>query len=137
MTSYIDYNYYHNTFGGTLVPQDEFNKYSTLASNEVRTRIFNRDITDYEDLVKTTTCLVVELIYNQEQLKNKSIEVLLGNEAIITSEKVGDYSRNISNLSVKELKEITSNKEIEQEITDLIYKYLLITGLCYTGCNVY
>lgn len=133
MNSYIDYTYYTETFGGTLVPQNDFDKLSKQASQEVKIRILGRDITDYETEVKDCTCYVLELIYNQEQLKNKYNDVLLGADKIITSEKVGDYSRNIANLNVNEFKEIVSNTNQEEEITNLIETHLLFTGLTYRG----
>ena len=36
MTNYIDYEYYSNTFGGSLIPEEEFEKMATKASNAVR-----------------------------------------------------------------------------------------------------
>ena len=60
MNSYIDYTYYTETFGGTLVPQNDFDKLSKLASQEVKIRILGRDITDYETEVKDCTCYVLD-----------------------------------------------------------------------------
>lgn len=133
MSSYIDYNYYSNNFGGTLIPEEEFDKYSNNASQEIRIRILNRDISGFEEIVKTCACKVAETLYNQQLLKNKYQNIIKGTDKIITSEKVGDWSRNISNISVSDLKTMVSNNTLETEITELIDKELLFTNLVYRG----
>ena len=133
MSSYIDYNYYSNNFGGTLIPEEEFDKYSNNASQEIRIRILNRDISGFEEIVKTCACKVAETLYNQQLLKNKYQNIIKGTDKIITSEKVGDWSRNISNISVSDLKTMVSKNTLETEITELIDKELLFTNLVYRG----
>ena len=63
--SYIDYDYYTNTFGGNLFPQENFNKFANGASYEIRLRIQNRDISNFESEVKNATCPVADILYNQ------------------------------------------------------------------------
>ena len=109
MNSYIDYDYYVFTFEGTLIPEEEFEKFSTMASNKVRTRIFDRDISLFENDVQFTTCLVVDILYNQKLNQDKIKNIINGSERLITSEKVGDYSRNISTVSATDLQKISSN----------------------------
>ena len=129
--SYIDYTYYSQTFGGTLIPQTNFNKIATEASNKVRNAIMNKDITGFETQVKTATCLVAECVYNQTLNKNKINNVISGTDTIITSEKVGDYSRTLSNVSTSDLE--TLIKGTSKEIDDILNDYLLMTGLLYNG----
>ena len=129
--NYIDYQYYSVTFGGTLIPQTNFNKIATEASNIVRNSIMNRDITGYETQVKTATCLVAECVYNQTLKKNKINNVISGTDSIITSEKVGDYSRTLSNVSASELKTLIA--DTSKEIDGILQDYLLMTGLLYNG----
>lgn len=129
--SYIDYTYYSQTFGGTLIPQTNFNKYATEASNKVRNAIMNRDITGYETQVKTATCLVAECVYNQTLNKNKINNVISGTDSIITSEKVGDYSRTLANVSASELESLIEKSS--KEIDGILKDYLLTTGLLYNG----
>ena len=131
MGNYIDYDYYSNTFKGTLIPQKEFEMYATKASNEVRLRIMNRDISKYETEVKKATCSVADILYNQYLIKQKIQDILLGTEKVISSEKVGDYSRNFSNVSVSELQKQCDNTT--NKINEELDKSLLFTGLLYTG----
>lgn len=133
MNNYIDYDYYTDTFNGHLIPKDEFDKYATKASNKVRNRIFNRDISLFKFEIKNATCSVAEILYNQylnqERLKN----IANGTEKVISSEKIGDYSRNISNVSIDDLKQLSSNEYIDNLIEKELEDYLLMTGLLYAG----
>ena len=140
MTNYINYEYYSNTFGGSLIPEEEFEKWATKASNAVRLRIFNRDITGNESAVKNCTCEVAEIIYKNNQLKSNYQEMIenisSGNSAgIVTSEKVGDYSVSKASLSMSELKELCSDSELQAQINDEISSSLLFTGLLYQGID--
>jgi len=131
MSNYIDYDYYSNTFKGTLIPQEEFEQYATKASNEVRIRIFNKPITEFKNQVQNATCLVADIIYNQN-LKKQRIDLLLnGAEKVVTSEKVGDYSRNISNVSLSDLQ--ADYDSTDKRINEEMQKTLLFTGLLYSG----
>ena len=140
MANYIDYEYYSNEFGGDLIPEEEFEKKAIKASNEVRIRILNRDITGFETEVKNATCEVAEIIYNQDQLKENYQEMLNavasgGSSGVITNEKVGDYSVTRSSLSMKELYSLCSKEELDSQIDDLINTALLFTGLLYRGIS--
>lgn len=131
MSNYIDENYYYNTYKGKQISQDKFKEFATKASNEVRIRIFNKPITGYENEVQTATCLVAEILYNQSLKKEKIESILFGTEKIVTSEKVGDYSRNISTVSVTDLRRDydSTSEQIDKELE----KALLFTGLLYSG----
>lgn len=136
MSNYIDYDYYINTFVGELIPDDKFEKYATLASNKVRNRILNKDITGFEIEIRNATCSVAEILYNQFLNKEKLNDILSGKEKIVTSEKVGDYSRNISNVSIEDLRKLISTENVDNEIENTIQDYLLLTGLLYSGIGV-
>ena len=131
MSNYIDENYYYNTYKGKQISQDKFKEFATKASNEVRIRIFNKPITGYENEVQIATCLVAEILYNQSLKKEKIESILFGTEKIVTSEKVGDYSRNISTVSVTDLQRDydSTDEQIDKELE----KALLFTGLLYSG----
>ena len=133
MDNYIDYDYYKNTFKGDLIPQDKFDIYAIKASGKVRTRIMNRDITQFKILVQNATCIVAEIIYNQNLNKEKLQNIINGTDKLVTSEKVGDYSRNISNLSIEELQNISSNEFVDNLINQELESQLLFTGLLYCG----
>lgn len=131
----VDYEYYTNTFKGGLVPQDKFDKLSQIAESEVMTSILGRDFTNFEKQVKTAICEIIEVFYNQELIKEKYMGTITGNEKIITSEKIGDYSRNYSSNSSKDLQEllVKSEQEATIEIGNILRKNLLLTGLLYCG----
>lgn len=119
-----------------MIPQETFEKYAKGASYEVRLRIHNKDISDYEDVVKECTCSVAEILYNQYLKKEKINNIIDGSENIVTSEKVGDYSRTISSVTLGELVTLSSEDEVSKEIDDVVIKQLLFTNLLYGGINV-
>ena len=136
MNNYIDYNYYANTFKGTLIPQEKFDVNAMKASSKIRNRIMNKDISSYETEVKNAACLVAEIIYNQELNKIHLNNIINGTENIITSEKVGDYSRTMSGVSITELEKLSSNEYTNKLIDQEIEETLFLTGLLYSGVEV-
>lgn len=136
MNNYIDYNYYANTFKGTLIPQEKFDVNAMKASSKIRNRIMNKDISSYETEVKNAACLVAEIIYNQELNKIHLNNVINGTENIITSEKVGDYSRTMSGVSITELEKLSSNEYTNKLIDQEIEETLFLTGLLYSGVEI-
>lgn len=136
MNNYIDYDYYTKTYGGDLIPQEKFDKFAKGASYEVKLRIQNKDIFNFETEVKDATCSVADIIYNQYLNKEKIKNIINGSEKIITSEKVGDYSRNIQNVSSSELIAFASEESIQKEINQEIEKKLFFTGLLYGGAGI-
>ncbi len=133
MNNYIDYDYYSNTFHGNVIPQEKFENFAIRASGRVRNRIFNRDISLFEKDVKNATCSVAEILYNQSLNKEKIVNITNGTVKVITSEKVGDYSRNISNPNISDLLQITSEEYINNLIEKEFENYLFYTGLLYSG----
>ena len=131
MSNYIDFDYYYLTFEGNKIPRNVFNEYATKASNEIRIRIMNKPIVGLESQVQKVTCLVAELLYDQSQKKERIDSIIFGTNQIITSEKVGDYSRNLSSVSLNDLK--NDYDSISKKINDEIEKSLLFTGLLYSG----
>lgn len=67
MLKYIDENYYLNNFNSNF-PKD-FNRLNIEASSYIKNRTSNRvDINNIPEEVKYTTCLLINLIDNQEKL---------------------------------------------------------------------
>ena len=131
----VDYEYYTNTFKGDLVPQDKFDKLSQISESEVMASILGKDYTGFETNVKNAICEIIEVFYNQELIKEKYMGTITGSESVITSEKVGDYSRNFGNASSKDLQDILKKEEQEAntKIGDILRRNLLLTGLLYCG----
>lgn len=96
-------------------------------------RIQNRDISNFESEVKNATCSVADILYNQFTKKEKIKNIVSGAEKVITSEKVGDYSRNINAITLNDLLSLSSDEEIAKEINKIAEQYLLFTGLLYRG----
>lgn len=133
MNNYIDEYYYYDTFYGEIIPQEKFELYAMKASNKVRNKIFNRDINGYESEVKNATCLIAEILYNQSLQKEYINNLALGIDKQVTSEKVGDYSRNISNLSISDLENLSSDENVDKRINEELENCLYFTGLLYAG----
>ena len=136
MKSYIDEDYYYDVYEGDLIPQEKIEKFAKGASYEVKMRIHNKDISNFETEIRDVTCSIAEILYNQYLNKEKLKKIINGSEKIITSEKVGDYSRNIQNISSSELINLASDETIQKEINKEIEKQLLFTGLLYGGVNI-
>lgn len=126
MNSYCDSEYYLETYGGTIVPQDKLDTWLLLASNKIRMSILNRDITGFEELVKKCTCNIADTLYSQDTKRKETIS-----SGSITSESVGDYSRTFGNTTTSELKDSNNSA-----ILDVLELYLGCTGLLYRGLNV-
>ena len=133
MTSYIDYDFYVNKYMGDM-PEEDFEKLALRASAEVRTNIFNRDITDYKDEVQMVTCSVADILLKIEQLEARKDKLVSSNavDKVISSESVGDLSRTFANTSnLTDLGTEISNQK--NKIVEEIRLYLLHTGLLYRG----
>ena len=133
MNSYIDYNYYSETFKGEAIPKEKFDNFAIKASSKVRNRIFNRDISQFESEVKNATCSIAEILFNQFQNKERLKNLLNGTDKQISSEKVGDYSRNITNISLNDLEKFSSDEYVDNQIKEELETNLFYTGLLYTG----
>lgn len=131
--NYVDFDYYVRSFKGSIIPRQEFEKFAIKASNKVRNRILNKDISLFETEIKNVTCSIVDILYNQYLNKKRLNDILSGSEVIISSEKVGDYSRNISNVSITDLEKICSDEYINEQVETELEDYLLSTGLLYCG----
>lgn len=137
MEPYVNYTYYEEKHHGEI-PKDDFDRLAIRASNEVRKSILNRDITGYENEVQSATCSVADILYKIEQLENHKLKLTSNSskDKIITSEKVGDLSRNYAKITnVKELEEEISNQK--RKIQEEIENYLLFTGLLDRRCLLY
>lgn len=126
MISYCDSDYYLETYGGTIVPQDKLETWLLLASNKIRASILNRDITGFEELVKKCTCNIADLLYSQGTRRQETIT-----SGAIVSESVGDWSRTFGNVSSTETRNSNNGA-----ILDVLELYLGCTGLLYRGLSV-
>lgn len=129
----IDYTYYQS-HGGNKIPQNEFNKYSTMASSIITSYIMNRDYTGYETVVKNTACLVVDLVYDKETLKTYERSSVVGSTSAVSSEKVGEYSINYQTYNTGDVSNILAS--YDKEISNTILDGLAWTGLISSAIGV-
>lgn len=127
----VDYSYYTDTYlGNKISNKDDFNRVEIKASSQILKLIMNRDYSnwngkDYTEQVKMATCSIIDILYDLEETENAMKKKQSGKT--ISSEKVGDYSRNFENASYKELQEQSSN--IDSKIEKEASNFLWYTGL--------
>ena len=122
MERLVNSQFYSLDYNGNIIPDEELDKWLSMASNRVRMSILNRSIEGFEDEVSNCTCQIADILYNQFQ---KNQELIKGN---ITSESVGDYSRSFSTTSSDELM-----KTCNSQILNALELWLGPTGLLYRG----
>lgn len=116
MNNFIDYDYYKNNYGGTLVSSTNFTRLSLQASYFINKITFGRaeKSENYLEEIKLATCSVLEEMYKIEN-----------DGGVKVAETVGKHSVTFSNSS----RDVTEEK--------IYYKaaitYLSNTGLLYRG----
>lgn len=76
MSSYVDSNYYHDTYKGTAIPNDELEKRLEEASSHIDSLTFNRivgrgfdNLTKFQqDIVQKVVCKLADFEYENEDL---------------------------------------------------------------------
>ena len=116
MTSFVDYDYYKNTYGGTLVPSSNFTRLSLQASYKVNNYTQGRaeKFEKPTEEIKLATCAVIDKMYEIEQAGG-----------VVVSETTGKHSKTYSTAS----KDISEDKLYYQTALT----YLANTGLLYRG----
>lgn len=118
MTNYVDYAYYSDTYKGAVIDAASFDLYARKATQEIKKYTLNRVQKDsIPDEVKMCCCELVKLLYKSDQEDAKGI----------ASEKVGEYSVTYTSPEARE-------KQLAASTTNIIYKWLAMTGLLYRGC---
>lgn len=117
--TYIDYDYYSNTYGGRTVSEDEFKMYEIKSRAQVDRYTFNRvknaveNVPDFSvpEEIKNAQCAVMDYI--------KKVDAEGG--AVVVSETVSKHS-------------ITySKKSFEDEVKGIIKDFLHGTSWTYLG----
>lgn len=117
MTSFVDYNYYKETYGGTSVPFTSFNYLSLRASYFINniTQGRAKNNTTYIEEIKLATCSVIDKMHKVE-----------ADGGIKVSETVGKHS-------------VTYATPLDTEENKSYYKaaviFLADTGLLYRGVD--
>lgn len=131
---FAEYSDYKSEYEGIIIPKESFNSFAMKASSKVNYFTFNRiDIENIEDdiLVKVifATCEVAELLYEQNQLRQK----LYDDKSTIASETVGPRSVTYVNKSNLQSQRILNDEELDNTSYNICLKYLSRTGLMYRG----
>lgn len=131
---FAEYSDYKSEYEGIIIPKESFNSFAMKASSKVNYFTFNRiDIENIEDdiLVKVifATCEIAELLYEQNQLRQK----LYDDKSTIASETVGPRSVTYVNKSNLQSQRILNDEELDNESYNICLKYLSRTGLMYRG----
>ena len=122
MTLYVDKKYYLNTFKGSLLSDDEIDKYLELAQEKIDSITFNRivkigfdNLTNFQkEKISKAICYQAEYIYSNGYNNENNRDV--------SSYSVLDISVNIDNSN--------SNKTIAQKknMSEMAYDYVHKTG---------
>lgn len=119
MEIYADFNFYQETFKGTLIEdENSFNRMAIEASFFINEQTLGRiDIPGEE--VKLATCAIAEVTHK---------EYIQNSEDQIASETVGPHS-------VSYVKSTKTAEEYDKEKLRLLRMYLVNTGLLYRGLS--
>jgi len=119
---YTTYQFYENTYKGTNLDMEAFEKLVLRASYELNAiclgKINSQTLSMYSEPIQMATCSLIEQIYNDEQSKIDGKE--------IASESVESWHRTYVNSS-------NSNNSTQSKYADGVYQYLITTGLLYRG----
>lgn len=121
MVRYVDYVYYHENFGGTVIKEDDFFRISRDASAFIReiTHGLVNEETESEE-VKDATCAVCEVLWNEEKCGGREIK---------SAETDGESVSYVTEGKDGQLRE----KLLWQKQYYAARKYLIHTGLLYLG----
>lgn len=122
---YADYGYYVSEFGGSIVPESDWQARATKASRYIDQITLMRaaEMPDH-DGVKLATCAVAEIQYKYAQQDKRTVS-----SAGVSSESVGNHS--VSYTAVTEETLAVKNAEMQQAAS----LYLFPTGLLYKGVS--
>lgn len=129
MLELVDFDYYNQIHKESGIPSDSFKKYSIQASSRVNKYTFNKiNNENIDDNIRNATCEIIDLLFNQDQLKSKQED-----DKLKVSETVGPHSVTYVNNSNSREKRILNSQELEKECYKICYTYLVSTGLMYRG----
>lgn len=137
---YLDYDYYANVYGGDLVDKQSFPRYELKARMilegfvlKPKSQIEALLESEHADRIKLTLCELIDNSKEEEKLMKVAEEGQLAQFAGISSETTKDHTVRLDTKTnaFDRVKAYIQNKDIE-----VMYKYLLPTGLLYRGMKV-
>ena len=126
---YADYTYYQESFYGNAIAEADWPKYATKASDFIDYLTWkkaqnNAELTE----VKKCCCALAER-YKAIEALQIAASAKVTEDGIISSETVGSHSRSFRN-GAEGAQAIV---EYEKELSSIVRRYLLPTGLLYRG----
>lgn len=116
---YADYDFYLNTYFGNAIPEEDFPRLSTRASDYIRSMTHGlSDTVDGSDLeaVKKASCAVADALLDEEIMTASAFS----GEQTMSSETVGGWSRSYVSSSFS----AASAEYIEKRKLDALTLYL-------------
>lgn len=116
---YADYDFYLNTYFGNAIPEDDFPRLSTRASDYIRSA--TRGLSDTVDgwqmeAVRKASCAIADVLLDEEIMTAGAFS----GEQTVSSETVGAWSRSYGSFSIS-----TASAEYnEKRKTDALTLYL-------------
>lgn len=133
---YVDFDYYENTYGGSLVTSSDFTKYELKARIVMNNYTLKEKLTikllegsKYVDNIKVAMC---ELIDNLKKTDTLLIETE-SNDLIVAK---GIKSESVKDHTVSFGDKLTSDiikEQSDRNAFSIMRQYLFITGLLYRG----
>ena len=116
MNNFVDYDYYKNTYGGTLVPSSIFTRLSLQASYKVNNYTQGRaeKLEELTEEIKLATCSIIDKMYSIEE-----------DGGVKVAETVGKHSVTFADIS--------NNTTEDKLYYKIALTYLANTGLLYRG----
>lgn len=128
---YVDYKFYSDTFKGTNIPKESFEKLAQEASRKINCFTYGRIKEDsITDGIKSATCSVADVLYEQKKLKSKIQDE---NQKEVSSETVGPHSKSYVNKTNLQSQLIKSERELNCSLHRICKEFLGDTGLMYPG----
>lgn len=127
MVSYVNYEYYRESFLGNAIPEESFDRIAKSASAFIREITFDRvSPDDIPEDVKDAVCAVCETVYQEEERIQKSG----------SSQEVKSMSTDGESVSyITEGSDGKSRGDVMWEKKYAVARqYLIHTGLLYRGC---
>lgn len=116
---YADYDFYLNTYFGNAIPEEDFPRLSTRASDYIRSA--TRGLSDTVDgwqmeAVRKASCAIADALLDEEIMTAGAFS----GEQAVSSETVGSWSRSYGSSSFSS----TAAEQIEKRKTDALMMYL-------------
>lgn len=135
--SYADYAYYSESYGGTLIPEEQFGFCAARASEYIDQQTFDRLVNGVpEELTSKVSSCCCELAENLYRFSAVTSDGGNSSGADISSEKIGQYSVTYRT-GTETISSLLSGTD--SGLNDLLYsvanRHLGSTGMLYKGVD--